>query len=472
MYSEFNENNESGLDLAVAQFERMLRDEMPGFFDADTLEEIIEHYESKDHWDKALVAINYALERYPYSSFFLVKKASILLFYKKFSEASSLLDRAEQLDSSEMNLYLVRSDLLLCLGKHKEAIAVVHRAIKMTSISEELEALHLEMADIYEDCDDYDNVFLCLKETLKLNPQSEEALTRIWYCVEFARNFEESIDFHTSFLEEEPYSYLAWHNLGRAYAELGMTEKALDAFQFVIAINEDWDIGYRSCGEMYFELKQYYEAIEHFQSAIETSKPYEDLYLNIGICFSKLKDYVKARSFFRKSLAIYPKYDDAAYQTGITYKKEKNWTQAVHYFKRALQYNPSCEAYAWEWAYACYRMADAKNFIEASSELVEIGLKNKRIQFFRRVVPLFFKLKLYNEAQTLLDDLLAFYPHHAALLYFKSVTLYLCKKRKASLEVLQVAVTLDKPNSKFFETYAPDMLRDEMAVEILANSTI
>lgn len=472
MYSEFNENNESGLDYSVAQFERMLHDETPGFFDADTLEEIIEHYESKDHWDKALLAINYALERYPYSSFFLVKKASILLFYKKFSEVSSLLDHAEQLDSSEINLYLVRSDLFLCLGKHKEAIAVVRKAIKMTSVSEELEALQLELADIYEDCDEYDNVFLCLKETLKLNPKNEEALTRIWYCVEFARNFEESIDFHTSFLEEEPYSYLAWHNLGRAYAELGMTEKALEAFQFVTAINEDWDIGYRSCGEMYFELKQYYEAIEYFQSAIETSKPYEDLYLNIGLCFSKLKDYVKARSFFRKSLAIYPKYDDALYQTGITYVREKSWKQAVHYFKRALQYNPSCEAYAWEWAYACYRMEDVKNFIEASFELMEIGLKNKRIQVFKKVVPLFFKLKLYAEAQTMLDNLLAFYPDNASLLYFKSVSLYLSKKRKASLEILQIAVTLDKPYAKFFETYAPEMLRDEMAVEILSNSPV
>jgi tetratricopeptide (TPR) repeat protein len=470
MYSESNESNDSDLDSALAEFERMLRDEKPGFFDSDTLEEIIDHYESKDHWDKALLAINYALERYPYSPLFLVKKAGILLFSKKFSEASALLDRAEQLDASELSLYLIRSDMFLCLGKHSEAIAVIRKAIKMIPSGDELDTLYLEMADIYEDCDDYPNVFLCLKEALKLNPQNEEALTRIWYCVEFARNFSESIDFHISFLEDEPYSYLAWHNLGRAYAELGMSEKALESFQFVTAINEDWDIGYRSCGEMHFELKEYYKAIEQFELAIETSKPYEDLYLNIGICLSKLKEYIKARSFFRKALAIFPKYDDAFYQIGVTYTKEKNWKQAVHFYKRALHYSPSCEEYAWQLAYAFFRMEDKKGFIEASAELVEIGLKNKRIQIFKKIIPLFFKLNLYSEANSLIDELLAFYPENVSLLYFKSITLYLSKKRKASLQILQVAVTVAKPSARFFETFAPEMLRDEMAVEILSNS--
>ena len=77
-------------------------------------------------------------------------------------------------------------------------------------------------------------------------------------------NFAESIRFHQTLVDRDPYNYLAWQNTGQGYFNLGLFEKAIESFGFVTAINEECDLAYRDCGEAYFQLKKYGKAIELF----------------------------------------------------------------------------------------------------------------------------------------------------------------------------------------------------------------
>lgn len=60
----------------------------------------------------------------------------------------------------------------------------------------------------------------------------------MWYCVELAGKQDESVELHKAILDENPYSYLAWHNLGNAYYDMGYFEKSIEAYEFVVTINE------------------------------------------------------------------------------------------------------------------------------------------------------------------------------------------------------------------------------------------
>ena len=49
-----------------------------------------------------------------------------------------------------------------------------------------------------------------------------------------------AITFFTSYIENNPYSYYAWFNLGLSYGRMSLFEKAIDAYDYAIAIKENF----------------------------------------------------------------------------------------------------------------------------------------------------------------------------------------------------------------------------------------
>lgn len=337
--NEFDDHLFSDINETLARYEEMVKNHKPTFFDHQALEDLVEYYELKLDYEKALDVANYGIEVYPFSSVFITKKAGFFIQKKKYREAQELLDQAASLDPNDIGIDLLKADLYLSKNMHSVALEIIDAAIEKAD-QEEKNELYLEKADVYEDMGNYNEVYECLKCSLELNHKNFEALSRMWYTVEFAGAFEDSIKFHDKLLDKDPYSYMAWHNLGSAYFCLGLLEKAIDAYEYCLAINANHDMAYRECGDAYYKLKNYPKAIEYFQQAIEVSKPYEDLYYAIGLCFERLKDFTKARAHYRKALSADPKFDPAFFRIGFTYKKEKHWNNALHFFKKALKLDP------------------------------------------------------------------------------------------------------------------------------------
>src|SRR5947207_2086730 len=92
----------------VARFEEMLNKSTSHFFDTNTFEHICNYYEQKEQWTKALQVLDYAIEQHPFSSLFLVKKAGLCIYYRKFKEANELLDKADLLDPSDWSIAVLR----------------------------------------------------------------------------------------------------------------------------------------------------------------------------------------------------------------------------------------------------------------------------------------------------------------------------------------------------------------------------
>src|SRR5262249_45447411 len=158
------------------------------------------------------------------------------------------------------------------------------------------------LADIWEDQEKYQEVINSLKNALKQDPKNEEALNRLWFCTELTGTYEDSLHFHEALIEESPYSYLAWFNLGHAYSGLGYYEQALDAYEFTMAIEENFEPAYIATGDVQFTLEHYGDALRYYLEAIKLSKPDKELYLKAGAAYEKLSELTKARSYFRKAI--------------------------------------------------------------------------------------------------------------------------------------------------------------------------
>src|SRR5690606_32711872 len=132
-----------------------------------------------------------------------------------------------------------------------------------------------------------DAVFDTLKRILKIDPNCEEALHKICYWTDFAEKQEESIVLHQEIIDAFPYNALAWFNLGSAYQGLKMYEKAIDAYEFCLAIDDKIKLPYRNIAKAYTRLKKYGKAIEFIEKNLELGKPEVEIFEALGHCFEK-----------------------------------------------------------------------------------------------------------------------------------------------------------------------------------------
>jgi tetratricopeptide (TPR) repeat protein len=464
---EFDDEAPVDLNSAVARFEESLNAENPVFFDVVTYEYLISHYEQREQWKKALSALDYALDQHPYQAFFLIKKAGLLIFFRKYKQALDLLDQAESLEPSDISIYILRSDVYLEKKQHHRSVRIIEEAMEKCDDSIDKEELILELADVYEDWDRYDMVFESLKKVLEMNRDNEEALSRMWYCVELAGKQEESITLHKQILDESPYSYLAWHNLGNAYYDLGRFEKAIEAYEFVVAINEQWDLAYRDCGDAHFRLKQYHKAILQFEKAIEVSKPYEDLLYSIGFCFEKLKDLQRARLHYRKAAAADPKYSEAYFRIGETFRKEREWEQAIHFYKKALRIKPDNAHFLMALAQSFYNLGEIEPFIFACQSIMALNANQKSKTHYEKLIGYLIDLGCLDDALQLIDFASMEKGTMSSFPYLRAVCYLQAGNRKEGLAWLEEGLSTHYSKHRILYKFAPELKSDVQVATVI-----
>ena len=138
-------------------------------------------------------------------------------------------------------------------------------------------------------------------------------------------------------MNDYPYNELAWFNLGAAFQGLKLYEKAIDAYQYAVAIDEKFDYAYRNMGDAYITLRKYKEAIETLEKVLELTRPEEVIYEAIGHCYDRLNNHAQARFNYRKASHINPDDSHLYYKIALTYINEGQWSSALKPLDQALR---------------------------------------------------------------------------------------------------------------------------------------
>ena len=200
----------------LKQFENLKSGKSNSFLEEDSFERIIDYFDEKENLSAALEAVDYGTEQYPYSSALLLKKADLLIALRRYKESLFVLEQAELLDSKDTNLYILKTDAYLALDQQQKAAAVLEAALDDFEGEEKIDLL-FELADVYDDYENFGKVFDCLKIILDLEPNNEEALYKICFWTDFTGRNEEGIRLHQQIIDNFPFNELAWFNLGAAY---------------------------------------------------------------------------------------------------------------------------------------------------------------------------------------------------------------------------------------------------------------
>jgi len=324
-YSEYNK--------PLKKFESMLKTNNVYFFDSLEFEEIIQYYIDAGKTSLAKKALVLGLEQHPMSVSLKLLDSEILIFDDKYSKAFDILEVIQSMEPTNEEVYIQKATIYSKTSAHKKAVTQLKIALGFADDKAEIYALlGMEFLFLCNFNDARENFIACLKEDL----EDYSSLYNIVYCFDMENKHSEAITFLTNYIEKDPYSEVAWHQLGRQYYVLDNFEEALRAFDYAVLIDELFVGAYIEKAKTLEKLERYSEAIENYKATLELEDATTFALLRIGECYFELNDYDNAVQFYKRTVHEDPLLDKGWMALSSIYYKQKDYEKSLYYINKAL----------------------------------------------------------------------------------------------------------------------------------------
>jgi tetratricopeptide (TPR) repeat protein len=460
----FREDREE-LEELLKQYQNLKSGKSHSFLEEESFEKIIDYFDDSDDLQQAIEAVETGLEYFPYSSQLLIKKADLLLATRHYKEALDILDQAALFDNNDINLYILRTDAYLALDQQAKAVEILEEALHLFDGEERIDLL-FELADVYDDYEEFDKVFDCLRLILEDQPTNEEALYKICFWTDFTGRNEESIKLHQKIIEDYPYNELAWFNLAASYQGLKLYEKAIDAYQFAVTIDDKFDYAYRNMGDAYIRLRKYKDAIDALEKVLELTRPEEVIYEAIGHCYHRMGKFAQARFNYRKASHMNPDDSKLHYKIALTYINEEQWESGIKQLELAMRINRNVPEYSLALGECLMQLERHKEAIQYLSTVVRN--KPKSVAAREALIKCLFKATYFDEAADQCISALKATDGRPLFYFLYSACLFAAAKSKEALIQLENGLNAAPKMVKNFIEMNPSILQNSQVVDLLA----
>ena len=145
--------------------------------------------------------------------------------------------------------------------------------------------------------------------------------------------------FEEFLLDEHPYDYDAWVCMGRIYRELSLYEKAVEACEYALAIDENLIDAYVEKSNALMDLDNLGEATQTLHEILQKTSDDEDrVVLNMSLAekFLHVANYSTAAVYLRNVINIDPECDFAHHDLSCCYSQLGDFISAEKHALKAL----------------------------------------------------------------------------------------------------------------------------------------
>jgi tetratricopeptide (TPR) repeat protein len=314
----------------------MLKSNNVRFFDAEKFEDFFDHYFSRNKISKAEKTILIAMSQHPTSNDLKLRHAQVLIRKKKISEALHILDQIEHMERSNPDVYLLKAELYGESGDFDLAIEYFHKSIEYLD-PEDHEYVYIDIANEFQNAGKLPEATAYLKKAIRSNSRNEMAYLELLFITQLLDQVDTYVEFCDKKIDIDPYNKVAWFYKGLAYFDIGLYEKAVDSFDFVLAIDDTYIEAYNQKAEVQIALADYEAAILTLNELLRMDRKSPFTYYSIGECYFGLEKYEDALHYYRLSIKLNDSYTDGLTGVSETLYKLGNLAEAAQYAEKALR---------------------------------------------------------------------------------------------------------------------------------------
>ena len=430
-----------------------------GFYEKAVFLDMITYLENHQEPELAIVACEDAFSQHVYSYEFLIRKSQLLLSLGVPNEAIESLEEALKFSPTDLEIKMALIEAYIQDGREADADHFLNEMIEGAGGENAKAKIYQLQADILEQQGDFEKMFFTLKKALEIGTfdDANVLLNKIWFAVEMTGLHEESIEFHLAFIDESPYSFLAWFNLGQAYFCLEQYEEAAEAFEYVNIIKKDFELGYKDGAEAFLMLRNYEKALDCLTEYLDVADPDSEVYTKLGICHEHLKEIETAKIFYEKAIRLNPCNSLALFRLGECSVVMEDWDTAISYYNQAIEMDCGKEEYLAALAEAYFKnknIQQAREFFQRATEMAP-----ELSQYWAKYALFLMAMGDGEAAASILDEA-RIHAGGTELLYCKVACLFAMSKRKEALQTLLEALEENVSLLESLFTFSPGLEED------------
>lgn len=452
-------------DLPFSKFESMLKTNSIYFFDSVEFEEIILHYMNVGKMSLAKKALELGLKQHPTSVSLKLSCVELLLYEDKLDKAELLLKDLEKIEPLNDQVHLHKATLLSKKEMHKEAIEALNIALLYTD--DEVDILSMiGMEYLY--LEEFDTALLNFAKCLEVEFEDYSSLYNVIYCFDMLEKHHEAIDYLLDYINKDPYSEIAWHQLGRQYYIIENYEEALKAFDYSILIDEYFIGAYLEKAKTLEELGQYEQAIACYFITLDLDDGTAFSYLRIGKCYEKLGSKKEALKYFNQTVKEDPLLDKGWLALTDLYFKDKNYQKALYFINKAIHIDDKNSMYWIKYANINLKLSF---FEEATKGFRKcLDLENYTLDVFIALTDVLHFLGDFDDAILVLLRAKELYEGFAEIEYRLGGMYFLTQQETMGFQLLENAITIDYDYHLVFKDLYPLVFEKENVKKLFLSS--
>ena len=332
-------NNSEEIKNSINRFNQMLKTKLVYYFDVKEFQNITEYYLSFGEVQLSKKALSMGLNQHPHNIDLLLIKIEHLILEKKLNSAKKILNDLDLISPFNEEIFIQKALVESKLGNHLESINLLIKLLDFTS--EPIDVWNLIGME-YLLIEDYYNAEYFFKNCILENPEDYPSLYNLLHCYEQMNLNKKAINILKNTIKLNPYSEIAWHQLGCIYSKMDKIEKAISCFDYAIISDNKLISAYIEKAKI-FELKnQFVNAIDNYNLVLKFNDPSAFIYTKIGECYININNKKKGLKYFLKAIHIEPSFEKSWIKLIDFYIKLKKYKKASLYLHKSLRINPDC----------------------------------------------------------------------------------------------------------------------------------
>ncbi|MFV0289752.1 MAG: tetratricopeptide repeat protein [Mangrovibacterium sp.] len=284
---DFSEDDEQ-IAGAVERFKQAMINGSDIYFDIFEYEGVIDYLMEDGEVELANRAVELALMQHQNPIEIKLKKAQILIFNGEAIKALELLAVLEEFDSKNIDVQVAIGTAYAQVGQLDKAINIYHENCKKNKDS--CGDLAYDIAIGLQQNNQFEQAIFFLDAAYN-DTQNISLLYELGYCYSRIGNNEEGIRYYELFLSDDPFNAAVWYNLGINYNLIEEFQKAIDAYDYALALQEDLDQALFNKGNVQANTGRYEDAIASYVEYLLMNPESEDAHIYLADCYLSTNDF-------------------------------------------------------------------------------------------------------------------------------------------------------------------------------------
>ena len=226
---------------------------------------------------------------------------------------------------------------LAAVGKAKEAVATLKRAIKLNPNAA---SYHANLGEILRQAGQASEAAEALQAAIKLDPRNAQALNNLGIIHYEQKKFAEAVDYYRRALEIRTNMPEALNNLGNALRMTGDIDGAMNAYQDALTQRIVYPEAYNNLGTLLQQDRKLEEAEHALRKAIQQNPQYVEAHNNLAQLLFQQKKDTEALRVLGDALKFAPKNVQTLLITSKIQLRRNAFPAAEQAVRLALQEEP------------------------------------------------------------------------------------------------------------------------------------